>query len=117
MTTVAFVTDLMDRTRIATALPGTVYGRTAADARGADRVVVDLGRFAADLPAIRAATAGLLVAFGPHVDDAALAAAATAGADVVLPRSRFFRDPAAALAGGPHRQPDSPADDGYELDG
>ena len=38
--------------------------------------------------------------FGPHVDEASAAAARDAGADVVLPRSKFFRDPAAAIAGG-----------------
>jgi hypothetical protein len=39
-----------------------------------------------------------IVAFGPHVDDAGAEAATAAGADAVLPRSRFFRDPAAAVA-------------------
>ncbi len=39
-----------------------------------------------------------IVCFGPHVDDEAAAAATAAGADVVMPRSRFFRDPAAAVA-------------------
>ena len=38
-----------------------------------------------------------IVCFGPHVDDDAADAARAAGADVVLPRSRFFRDPAAAI--------------------
>jgi hypothetical protein len=38
-----------------------------------------------------------LVASGPPDDDRSLGAARAAGADVVLPRSRFFRDPAAAL--------------------
>jgi hypothetical protein len=40
-----------------------------------------------------------IVAFGPHVDADVLEQAAADGADVVLPRSRFFQDPAAALAG------------------
>jgi hypothetical protein len=39
-----------------------------------------------------------IVAFGSHVDDEQLLAARAAGADRVLPRSRFFRDPAAAVA-------------------
>ena len=39
-----------------------------------------------------------IVCYGPHVDDEAADAARAAGADVVMPRSRFFRDPAAAIA-------------------
>ena len=38
-----------------------------------------------------------LVAFGPHVDTAALQAAADAGCDTVLPRSRFSGDLPALL--------------------
>jgi hypothetical protein len=38
-----------------------------------------------------------IVAFGPHVDDELLAQAERDGADLVLPRSRFFQDPAAAI--------------------
>jgi hypothetical protein len=38
------------------------------------------------------------VAFGPHVDDAALDRARSQGADLVIARSRFFRDPLAAVA-------------------
>jgi hypothetical protein len=39
-----------------------------------------------------------VVAFGPHVDTELLDRATADGADVVLPRSRFFQDPAAAVA-------------------
>ena len=39
-----------------------------------------------------------IVGYGPHVDDETAEFARSAGADVVLPRSRFFRDPAAAAA-------------------
>jgi hypothetical protein len=46
--------------------------------------------------AVRAVTPGRIVAFGPHVDDDARDAARAAGADAVLARSVFFRDPAAA---------------------
>jgi hypothetical protein len=38
-----------------------------------------------------------IVAFGPHVDTALLEQATRDGADAVLPRSRFFQDPTAAL--------------------
>jgi len=40
-----------------------------------------------------------LVAFGPHVDDRLLEGARADGADVVVPRSQFFRSPAAAVTG------------------
>jgi hypothetical protein len=49
--------------------------------------------------ALRAQSTTLrIVAFGPHVDEAAANRAQEDGADVVLPRSRFFRDPASAVA-------------------
>ena len=66
--------------------------------RRADVVIVDLARFGAEVAALRAALpSARLVCFGPHVDEASAAAASAAGADVVLPRSAFFRDPAAAI--------------------
>ena len=67
--------------------------------RRADVVIVDLAKFGDDVVAERAAApAARMVCFGPHVDEASAASARAAGADMVLPRSRFFRDPAAALA-------------------
>jgi hypothetical protein len=61
-------------------------------------VVVDLAR-TPDVGPVRAAAPGArIVAFGPHVDDASLDRGRATGADLVLPRSRFFLDPAAALA-------------------
>lgn len=100
MRIVAFVSDLMDRSRISGAIPGAEFTTEPAAAAGADTVVVDLARFGDQIPRIRAATAGRIVAYGPHVDDRALTDARDAGADVVVPRSRFFRDPAAAVTGG-----------------
>ncbi len=62
-------------------------------------VVIDLARDAALVSAVRAAAPDArIVAFGPHVDAALLEQATRDGADAVLPRSRFFQDPAAALA-------------------
>jgi DNA-binding NarL/FixJ family response regulator len=97
--TVALVDDLMDRSRVRAALGDAVrFTRVAADAAGADVVVVDLALHAEAIPEIRrVAPTARIVAFGPHVDDAALTAARTAGADAVLPRSRFFHDVAAAV--------------------
>lgn len=100
MTVVALVADLMDQSRIRAALPDVTFVRDAAKTAGADVVIVDLARFGDVLATVRAATVGRIVAFGPHVDDAGLGAARAAGADTVLPRSRFFADPAAVVTGG-----------------
>ena len=95
---VALVSDLMDQSRIRAALSDVRFVREAAAVAGADVVVVDLARFGDRIAGVRAAApSARIVAFGPHVDDAGLAAAADAGADTVVPRSQFFRDPAAAV--------------------
>ena len=96
MKVVALSPDLGDRSRIASAVPGTVFVSAAAllPAAGADAdvVVVDLTR-----PGVVAVLdevvrhAGRVVAYGPHVDGELLAWALAAGAEAV-PRSRFFRD-------------------------
>lgn len=99
MKVIALTSDLMDRSRISSAVGDVEFARDAAACAGADVVVVDLARHAADVAAVRAAAPlARVVAFGPHVDEARLDQAARDGADVVLPRSRFFQDPAAALA-------------------
>lgn len=97
-TTVALVPDLMDRSRVSAAIPGVRFVAGPADCAGAAVVIVDLARFGTRVADVRrAAPAAHLVAFGPHVDEAASRAGREAGADRVLPRSRFFRDPAAAV--------------------
>jgi DNA-binding NarL/FixJ family response regulator len=97
--TVALVDDLMDRSRIATAVPGTTFAATPGDCAGADVVVVDLGGHGEDLAAVRAAApAARIVAYGRHDNPTALARAARGGADLALARSRFFRDPASAVS-------------------
>jgi hypothetical protein len=96
----ALVVDLMDRSRISASVPDAVFARDAAACAGADVVVVDLARSGHHVRAVRAAVPGArIVCFGPHVDEAGAAAARADGADVVLPRSRFFHDPSAALLG------------------
>ena len=92
----ALVTDLMDRSRLSAAIPGVGFSLDHA----AEVVIVDLARDgAARVAELRAAMpAARIVCYGPHVDDEAAAAAQAAGADIVMPRSRFFRDPAAAIA-------------------
>jgi DNA-binding NarL/FixJ family response regulator len=90
----ATTTDLMDRSRIGSAIPDVRFALDGA----ADVVIVDLGRGAAQVAEIRSAMpTARIVCYGPHVDDDAADAARAAGADVVMPRSRFFRDPAAAI--------------------
>lgn len=99
MTVVALTPDLGDRGRIAAAVPDARFVGAAAALDAAvepgDVVVVDATRAGA-LEAIEAVAgrAARVVAFGPHVAADLLAAAHAAGAESV-PRSRFFRDPAA----------------------
>ena len=98
MTIVALVDDLMDRSRLSAALPATTYRRDPV-AVDASVVIIDLAAYADAVPVVRAAApAARIVAFGSHVDASVLDDARAAGADLVLPRSRFFRDPAAAVA-------------------
>ncbi|MFN8024991.1 MAG: DNA-binding response regulator [Acidimicrobiia bacterium] len=97
---VALVPDLMDRSRVSAALPDARFTRAASDCGDATVVLVDLARHADDVAAVRAAApAARIVAFGPHVDDDALARARADGADAVLPRSKFFADVAGATTG------------------
>jgi DNA-binding NarL/FixJ family response regulator len=92
----ALVTDLMDRSRISAAIPDVQFMLDG----NADVVVIDLARGPQLVPEIRAEMPAVrIVCYGPHVDDEAAAAARAAGADEVMPRSRFFRDPAAAIGG------------------
>jgi DNA-binding NarL/FixJ family response regulator len=91
---VALTTDLMDRSRLSAAFPNAQFSLDA----DADVVIIDLARGIEQVTSIRAShPQARIVCYGPHVDDASLDAARAAGADVVLPRSRFFRDPKAAV--------------------
>jgi hypothetical protein len=95
-------TDLMDRTRITEAGKAAGYeviawrNPGAIDA-GLDQGVpsiafVDLTHPVANEAIVRLVGAGVkTIAFGPHVDDLAMAAAGALGAAEVLPRSRFFK--------------------------
>jgi DNA-binding NarL/FixJ family response regulator len=99
VTTVALVSDLMDRSRIAAALADVAFAGGPEGCAGADVVVVDLGGHAGAVASVRRSAPGArIVAFGRHDDPERLARARDDGADVALPRSRFFRDPAAATA-------------------
>jgi hypothetical protein len=87
-----FAPDLMDRSRIAAALPHAQFVKTVEKLSSTDAdavVLVDLGRPGV-LEAIPTIT-GSVVGFASHVDDVLMAAAGAAGCAEVLPRSRFFR--------------------------
>ena len=94
----ALVGDLMDRSRISASVPDVVFVRDVDACAEADIVIVDLAKSGAAVAEVRAALpSARIVCFGPHVDEAGAAAASAAGADLVLPRSRFFHDPSALL--------------------
>jgi hypothetical protein len=95
---VALVDDLMDRSRVSAVLPDTRFVSGPGECAAADTVIVDLSRHGESITAVRvSAPAARIVAFGPHVDDEVLARARADGADRVLTRAQFFRDPAAAV--------------------
>ena len=95
---VAFVDDLMDRSKIATAVPDIDFAPAPDACAGADVVVVDLGGHADAVAELRRLAPGArIVAFGRHDNPEALAQAREDGADDALPRSRFFRDPGRAV--------------------
>jgi hypothetical protein len=91
---VAFVPDLMDRSRVsaqASSASVEFVGRPAAlaeAAAGADLVLVDLAR--PGVLDVLASIAAQTVGFASHVDRALFEAAGAAGCDEVLARSVFF---------------------------
>jgi DNA-binding NarL/FixJ family response regulator len=104
MSVVALVGDLLDRSKIAAAVPNTRFATTPDELAGSDgealTVVIDVKAHPdAVAAARRLAPAARIVAYGRHDDPEALEAAQAAGADVALARSRFFHDPAAAIRG------------------
>ena len=98
MTIVAYVPDLMDRSKVASAAPGVTFARTAAElvasAADASVVVVDLSRPGVldVLPGLRASVPAStrIIGFGSHVERELLEMARSAGCDDVLARSTFF---------------------------
>lgn len=87
----AFAPDLMDQSKVRSAIPDvflirSVQGLSACDA---DIVLVDLSR-AGVLEAV-GDIQGRVIGFGSHVDEQLLADAELAGCDEVLARSVFFR--------------------------
>ncbi|HEX2851510.1 MAG TPA: hypothetical protein VHN98_13195 [Acidimicrobiales bacterium] len=100
----AFTPDLMDRSRISSALAGSggevrfVASAEALVGLAVDVVLVDLSkRGALDALADVVAGGARVVAYGSHVDKALLERARAAGCDEVLPRSKFFANLAALV--------------------
>jgi hypothetical protein len=93
MTVVAYVPDLMDRSRLsaATADVRFVSSASALEAASApgDVVVVDLSRSGV-LDALSGLTDRRVIGFGSHVERELLTAARSAGCAEVLTRSAFF---------------------------
>lgn len=105
---VAFVPDLMDRSRLGRlGSVEVVHARTPADlvelAGDGDLVVVDLSR--PGVLEVLGGVGGHVVGFASHVDDGLLAAARSAGCAEVQPRSRFFAGLAARVAADPGDHP------------
>lgn len=100
MRTIAFVRDLMDRSKIQGVLPDMEFTSSVDDAEGADAIVVDLAIYGDLITELRAKTPNArIVGYGAHVDVETLQRAVDDGADEALPRSRFFKDPGAAVRG------------------
>jgi hypothetical protein len=95
---VALVGDLLDRSKIAAAVPDTAFVGGPEECAGADTVVIDVKAHADVVATVRKIVPGArIVAYGRHDNPEALEAARADGADVAVPRSRFFHDPAAAV--------------------
>ena len=99
---VAYVPDLMDRSRLGRAGAAVTVVATPAElagaAAGADVVVVDLSRPGVlDVLGDVSATGVRTIGFAPHVDRALAEEARAAGCDQVLARSAFFSQLAALL--------------------
>jgi hypothetical protein len=95
---VAYVPDLMDRSKVAAAAPGATFVARPDELTSveADLVVLDLTRPGVldVIPLVQARTVG----FCRHTMRDVIAAAEEAGCDRVLVRSEFFADVRAALA-------------------
>jgi hypothetical protein len=89
---VVFAPDLMDRSRIAAALPDAQFVGSAEElTRVAPDAVVLVDLHRPGVLEVLPALTQQVIGFGSHVDDALLHAASAAGCTEVLPRSRFFR--------------------------
>ncbi len=94
---VAYVPDLIDRSKVAGAGDVTFVNRPDGLAGvEADLVVVDLMR--PGVLEVLASVSARVIGFARHTEPALMAAAQAAGCDVVLPRSAFFAQLSELLA-------------------
>ena len=100
MRAVAYTPDLMDRSKVAAAVPGVRFVNRPGDLSDgdADLVIVDLDRPGV-LEVLGNVRAARLVGFASHVGEATMSAARAAGCDA-QPRSRFFRSLADLVTAG-----------------
>lgn len=93
MKVVAYVPDLMDRSKVAAAPADVTFVRQPAElaeaAADADLVVVDVTR-PGTIEALAALDGTRVIAFSKHTNREAMDAATAAGAHQVLARSAFF---------------------------
>jgi hypothetical protein len=102
---VAYVPDLMDRSKVAAAAPEATFCHAPAELvatareQGAVLAVVDLSRDGVlDAVSELAATGVASVGFGSHVEGDLLERARRAGCDRVLTRAAFFRQTGEVLS-------------------
>lgn len=90
----AYTPDLMDRSKIAAAVPDCRFvarPEALVGLAATDVILVDLSKKGVlDVLADLVAGGARVVAYGSHVDKALLIAAEAAGCSEVLPRSQFF---------------------------
>lgn len=86
-----FVPDLMDRSRVTSAVPSITMVRSPEELveTEADVIILDLARPGA-LDVLPKLAGRRTIGFASHVDADLIAAASAAGCQEVLPRSRFF---------------------------
>lgn len=84
-------TNLMDASRVQSAVPDAVIASSLADVALTDADLILLDLTSGFDPAEVVALGPPVVAYGPHVDGDALDAAIAAGCREALPRSRVFR--------------------------
>ena len=88
---VVLTRDLMDGGRFRAAVPDVVIVRSVGDPELEDATFVLLDLGTGIDPSAVVAPGRSVVAYGAHVDEAALAAAIEAGCADALPRSKVFR--------------------------
>lgn len=91
--------DLLDTSQLQVVFPEIKIIDSAPGSALADFVIINLEEFSDLVGEVRRLYPHtFIVGYGPHGETEEAKKATLAGADRVLPRSRFFRDPLSALA-------------------